>query len=118
MLLLFIYKTKTEDRLSELTNSNESFKKILTSDVLFINGKKYRNWPAIKEDIELRIHDLHHEDDNCLIHGDLCFSNIFCDFNKILVNSKCKFDCLYIRSGDPKETRTPVTWMKTMDPNR
>ncbi len=75
-----IYKTKTEDRLSELTNSNESFKKILTSDVLLINGKKYRNWPAIKEDIELRIHDLHHEDDNCLIHGDLCFSNIFCDF--------------------------------------
>ncbi len=21
-------------------------------------------------------------------------------------------------SGDPTETRTPVTWMKTMDPNR
>ena len=20
--------------------------------------------------------------------------------------------------GDPKETRTPMTWMKTMDPNR
>ena len=20
--------------------------------------------------------------------------------------------------GDPKETRTPITWMKTMDPNR
>ena len=75
-----IYKTKTEDRLSELTNSNESFKKILMSDVLLINGKKYRNWPAIKENIELRIHDLHHKDDNCLIHGDLCFSNIFCDF--------------------------------------
>ena len=32
-----IYKTKTEDRLSELTNSNESFKKILTSDVLLLS---------------------------------------------------------------------------------
>jgi len=75
-----IYKTKTEDRINELISSNESFKQILEEGALFINGKKYRNWPAIKEDIELRIHDLHHEDDNCLIHGDLCFSNIFCDF--------------------------------------
>ena len=75
-----IYKTKTEDRIQELTNSNESFKHILASDVLFINGKKYRNWSVIKEEIELKIHDLYHEEDNCLIHGDLCFSNIFCDF--------------------------------------
>ena len=75
-----IYKTKTENRLNELINSNESFKQILASDVLLINGKKYRNWQAIKEDIELRIRDLYHKDDNCLIHGDLCFSNIFCDF--------------------------------------
>ena len=76
----FIYKTKTEDRIQELTNSNESFRHILASDVLFINGKKYRNWSVIKEEIELKIHDLYHEEDNCLIHGDLCFSNIFCDF--------------------------------------
>ena len=76
----FIYKTKTEDRIQELTNSNESFRHILASDVLFINGKKYRNWLVIKEEIELKIHDLYHDEDNCLIHGDLCFSNIFCDF--------------------------------------
>ena len=75
-----IYKTKTEDRIQELTNSNESFKHILASDVLFINGKKYRNWSVIKEEIELKIHDLYHKEDNCLIHGDLYFSNIFCDF--------------------------------------
>ena len=76
----FIYKTKTEDRIQELTNSNESFRHILASDVLFINGKKYRNWLVIKEEIELKVHDLYHDEDNCLIHGDLCFSNIFCDF--------------------------------------
>ena len=75
-----IYKTKTEDRIQELTNSNESFRHILASDVLFINGKKYRNWLVIKEEIELKVHDLYHDEDNCLIHGDLCFSNIFCDF--------------------------------------
>ena len=76
----FIYKTKTDDRIQELTNSNESFRHILASDVLFINGKKYRNWLVIKEEIELKVHDLYHDKDNCLIHGDLCFSNIFCDF--------------------------------------
>jgi len=35
---------------------------------------------VIKKEIKLKIHDLYHEQDNCLIHGDLCFSNIFCDF--------------------------------------
>ena len=34
----------------------------------------------IKKQVELKIRDLYHEHDNCLIHGDLCFSNIFCDF--------------------------------------
>ena len=75
-----IYKTKTEERINELISSNEYFKRILEEDVLFINGKKYRNWPVIKKEIKLKIHDLYHEQDNCLIHGDLCFSNIFCDF--------------------------------------
>jgi dTDP-glucose pyrophosphorylase len=75
-----IYETKTEDRINELISSNESFKHILEEDVLFINGKKYRNWPVIKKEIKLKIHDLYHEQDNCLIHGDLCFSNIFCNF--------------------------------------
>ena len=75
-----IYKTKTEDRINELISSNESFKQILEEDALFINGKKYRNWPVIKKEIKLKIHDLYHEQDNCLIHGDLCFSNIFCNF--------------------------------------
>ena len=76
----FIYKTKTEDRINELISSNESFRRILESDTLFINGKQYRNWSTIKKEIELKIHDLYNEQDNCLIHGDLCFSNIFYNF--------------------------------------
>ena len=75
-----IYKTKTKERINELINSNEYFKQILKEDVLFINGKKYHNWPVIEKQIKLKIRDLYHEQDNCLIHGDLCFSNIFCDF--------------------------------------
>ena len=75
-----IYKTKTKERINELISSNEYFKQILNEDVLFVNGKKYHNWPIIEKQIELKIRDLYHEQDNCLIHGDLCFSNIFCNF--------------------------------------
>ena len=25
---------------------------------------------------------------------------------------------ILVKSGDPEENRTPVTWMKTMDPDR
>ena len=75
-----IYKTKTEERINELINSNKKFKNILDQDTLFINGKKYQNWFMIKKQIELKIQELYHERDNCLIHGDLCFSNIFYNF--------------------------------------
>ena len=75
-----MYKTKTEERINELINSNEHFKCILDKDTVIINGKKYRNWLVIKKQIETKIHDLYDEQDNCLIHGDLCFSNIFSNF--------------------------------------
>ena len=75
-----MYKTKTEERINELINSNEHFKCILDKDVVIINGKKYRNWLVIKKQIEAKIHDLYDEQDNCLIHGDLCFSNICSNF--------------------------------------
>jgi NDP-sugar pyrophosphorylase family protein len=75
-----IYKIKTEDRINELMSSNEYFKRILEEDILFVNGKKYHNWFVIKKQVELKIRDLYDEQDNCLIHGDLCFSNIFYGF--------------------------------------
>ena len=75
-----MYKTKTEERVNELISLNEHFKRILEKDVVLINGKKYRNWFVIKKQIEVKIHDLYDEQDNCLIHGDLCFSNIFSNF--------------------------------------
>ena len=75
-----MYKTKTEERVNELISLNEHFKRILEKDVVLINGKKYHNWFVIKKQIEVKIHDLYDEQDNCLIHGDLCFSNIFSNF--------------------------------------
>ena len=74
-----IYFEKTVERVNELINSDSLFKKIFNQEFIFINGKKFKNWYLIKEQLELKINELFNEGDNCLIHGDLCFSNILYD---------------------------------------
>ena len=78
-----IYFEKTIQRIDELVKSNDLFKGIFDRDFIVINGKEFKNWSVIKDEIKLKINDLYKKDDNCLIHGDLCFSNI-------LYNSKDK----------------------------
>ena len=74
-----IYFEKTVGRVNELINSNDLFKKIFDQEFILINGKKFRNWHLIKDQLERKINELFDEEDNCLIHGDLCFSNILYD---------------------------------------
>ena len=74
-----IYFEKTVERVNELINSDNLFKKIFSQEFIFINGKKFRNWHLIKDQLELKINKLFDKEDNCLIHGDLCFSNILYD---------------------------------------
>jgi len=74
-----IYFDKTVERVNELINSDSIFKKIFNQEFIFINGKKFQNWYLIKNQLELKINELFNEEDNCLIHGDLCFSNILYD---------------------------------------
>jgi 5-methylthioribose kinase len=74
-----IYITKTLDRIQELISSNPLFKKLFGYEYVKINGKLYDNWNKLSEKIFLKINKLFCKDDNCLIHGDLCFSNILYD---------------------------------------
>ena len=74
-----IYFEKTVERVNELINSDNTFKKIFDQSFILINGKKFRNWHLIKEQLKLKINELFDEEDNCLIHGDMCFSNILYD---------------------------------------
>ena len=74
-----IYFEKTIQRIDELVKSNDLFKEIFGRDFIVINGKELKNWPVIKDEIRLKINDLYKKEDNCLIHGDLCFSNILYD---------------------------------------
>jgi len=74
-----IYFEKTIQRIDELVKSNDLFKEIFDRDFIVINGKEFKNWSVIKDGIKLKINDLYKKEDNCLIHGDLCFSNILYD---------------------------------------
>jgi len=74
-----IYFEKTIQRIDELIKSNDLFKEIFHKNFILINGKEFKNWPLIEDEIKLKINDLYKKEDNCLIHGDLCFSNILYD---------------------------------------
>ena len=74
-----IYFEKTVQRINELIKSNGLFKEIFHKNFILINGKEFKNWPAIRDEIKLKIKDLYKKEDNCLIHGDLYFSNILYD---------------------------------------
>ena len=77
-----IYFQKTQDRINELMQDNQIFKEIFEQDFIFINSKKQKNWKLIKEQIKEKINIMFNEEDNCLIHGDLYFSNILYDSEK------------------------------------
>ena len=74
-----IYFQKTVDRINELIKNNKIFKEIFDKEYISINGKKLKNWPLIRDKIEQKIERIYNKDDNCLIHGDLYFSNILYD---------------------------------------
>ena len=77
-----IYFQKTQDRINELMQDNEIFKEIFEQEFIFINSKKQKNWKLMKDQINEKINTMFNEEDNCLIHGDLYFSNILYDSEK------------------------------------
>ena len=77
-----IYFEKTQNRINELIKNNEIFKELFEQDFIFINSKKLKNWKLMIEQIKEKINIMFNENDNCLIHGDLYFSNILYDSEK------------------------------------
>lgn len=78
-----IYESKTLNRISEI--KNRKICKLLELDSIHINGRKIDNWNIIKENVFQKIKSLYNKDDNCLIHGDFCLSNILYDLRSGLV---------------------------------
>jgi len=46
-----------------------------------INNRKLKSWSLLQEKVISEIKNLYNENDNCLIHGDYCFSNLLYDIN-------------------------------------
>ena len=74
-----IYIKKTDKRINELLRKNSKFKKIFNENEIIINNKIYKNWKNIRKEVIVLSESLFNKNDNCLIHGDLCFSNILYD---------------------------------------
>lgn len=91
-----MYIDKTEKYYNHLITNFDKFSKISKHDTLTFNGNKYLNfniiWDDIKKLIEkelLSLNEMH------VIHGDYCFSNILCGFNK-------KTDTYILKCVDPR----------------
>ena len=72
-----MYVEKTLNRIEAI--NNQDILKLLTCEILHINGNEYKNWNTIKDIIINKVDDLYNENDNCFIHGDFCLSNILYD---------------------------------------
>lgn len=74
-----IYWEKTVNRFSRLSHP------LFKSKTLTINGEKYGGFYSIKNHIKKYTQKLADNKDVCIIHGDLCFTNILCDLNSQII---------------------------------
>jgi dTDP-glucose pyrophosphorylase len=78
-----IYLDKTIQRISEI--KNKDILDLMQRETLIINGSTFNNWSVIKDKIVENLNKLYNTEDNCLIHGDFCLSNILYDLRSGIV---------------------------------
>jgi dTDP-glucose pyrophosphorylase len=78
-----IYLDKTIQRISEI--KNKDILDLMKRETLIINGSTCNNWSVIKDKIVENLNKLYNTEDNCLIHGDFCLSNILYDLRSGIV---------------------------------
>lgn len=79
--LLGLYYEKTMNRLQELKDQNDSWKDLLSKDILQINQKKYFGIRKLQAFIKERSDELSKTANIAIIHGDYCFNNILYDLS-------------------------------------
>jgi len=75
----YIYNAKTLERLKKTRESNAPVAKMMSGDKIIINGREYRNLPALQNAMFDKIKDLIKYNRRTIVHGDFCFSNILYD---------------------------------------
>jgi len=79
-----VYINKTLARLGQL-DRQLSFNEILNFQELTINGKKYRNFLLIQDQVLEKLENLCEGIVGSIIHGDFCFSNLLFDINSFII---------------------------------
>jgi hypothetical protein len=74
-----MYLTKTRERLGALRGSSELQRLIGHEGAVNVNGRPLANLPALWDRLEGAVDRLAENVQGCIIHGDLCLSNILYD---------------------------------------
>lgn len=73
------YWDKTTERIQAFENQSPDFCELVSMPTLSINGKRRNGWPEIQHWVRDRVSNIARTCRPCIIHGDLCFSNILYD---------------------------------------
>lgn len=82
--LFKIYFSKTIERISQLRKNNY-WDNLLKKEKIVYNGKELWNIDSLEKKLEVKIKTLVTKSKICIIHGDLCFSNILYDLNNQII---------------------------------
>jgi len=80
-----MYIGKTWARLDELGQQSEFWAKLLQQDTIRYNEQTLPGVAAIRRALEPRVEALVSSAQICIVHGDLCFSNILFDLNNQII---------------------------------
>ena len=78
-----IYINKTLDRVNHI--KNKDILDLFQFNAIIINTKEFQNWDILKEKVFEIVKQFYDKNDNCLIHGDFCLSNILYDLRSGIV---------------------------------
>jgi len=78
---IMMYDIKTKLRVQEACSSSRKLNYLFSKNKLIVNGKSLDGWPIINDNLKDYAKLLYNQEDNCFLHGDLCFSNILYDLN-------------------------------------
>lgn len=79
------YIGKTESRLKALAVQSPVWKERLASSSIRWNNNELQNLPALLPLLKERLEEMAQSAEICIIHGDLCFSNILYDLNNQII---------------------------------
>ena len=74
-----MYLEKTRKRLDDLRGPPELLRLVRHDGPLVVNGRQMQNLPVLWERIEAEVGRLSENVQGCIVHGDLCLSNILYD---------------------------------------